>query len=129
MTSGLFVPGDEYHTFYMGEYAMPMRHILEMERQSGGTFHLRVEHRPIESYVRAFAAAGLAVSALREPLPSVELAATHPEFETRHVCRTSCTSSPAALAEGATRYPIGIRNSSTAAWSPTISTPSTAIRP
>lgn len=81
MTSGLFVPGDEYHTFYMGEYAKPMRHMLEMERRSGGTFHLRVEHRPIESYFRAFAAAGLAVTALREPLPSAELAAAHPEFE------------------------------------------------
>ena len=79
-TSGLFVPGDEFQTFYMGEYAKPMRHVLDIERRSGGIFQIRVEHRPIEAYARAFEAAGLAIAALREPLPSAELAAAHPEL-------------------------------------------------
>src|SRR5207302_447478 len=80
ITSGLFVRGDEYRTFYMGEYLKTMRHVLDVERRRGGVFHLRVEHRPIERYFRAFEAAGLAVTALREPRPSDELAAADPEF-------------------------------------------------
>ena len=32
-TSGLFVPGDEYGTFYMGEYLKTMRHVLDIERR------------------------------------------------------------------------------------------------
>ena len=80
MTSGLFVPGDEYGTFYMGEYAKPMRHVLEIERRAGGTFTFRVEHRPFESYGRACEAAGLAITALREPLPSPELAEAREEL-------------------------------------------------
>ena len=80
MTSGLFVPGDEYRTFYMGEYLKPMRHVLDIERSDGGIFRFRLEHRPIERYFRAFEAAGLAVTALREPRPSDELAAERPEF-------------------------------------------------
>jgi SAM-dependent methyltransferase len=79
-TSGLFVPRDEYRTFYMGEYLKTMRHVLDIERHDGGTFRFRVEHRPIEKYFRAFEAAGLAVTALREPRPSDELAAERPEF-------------------------------------------------
>ena len=80
ITSGLFIPGDEYRTFYMGEYLKPMQHVLDVERSDGGIFHLRVEHRPIERYFRAFEAAGLAVTSLREPRPSDELAEAHPEF-------------------------------------------------
>jgi len=80
ITSGLFVRGDEYRTFYMGEYLKPMRHVLDVVRRRGGVFHLRLEHRPIERYFRAFEAAGLAVTALREPRPSDELAAADPEF-------------------------------------------------
>ncbi len=64
----------------MGEYLKPMRHLLEIEREHGGVFHFRVEHRPIERYFRAFERAGLAVSALREPRPSDELVAELPEF-------------------------------------------------
>ena len=48
MTSGLFVPGDEYGTFYMGEYLKTMRHVLDIERRAGGIFRFRLEHRPIE---------------------------------------------------------------------------------
>ena len=81
MTSGLFVPGDEYGTFYMGEYLKTMRHVLDIKRRDGEIFKFRLEHRPIESYFRACEAAGLAVTALREPRPSEELAAEHPEFE------------------------------------------------
>jgi SAM-dependent methyltransferase len=80
ITSGLFVRGDEYRTFYMGEYLKTMQHVLDVERRRGGIFHLRVEHRPIERYFRAFEAAGLAVTALREPRPSDELAEADPEF-------------------------------------------------
>ena len=80
VTSGLFIPGDEYRTFYMGEYLKTMRHVLDIERSDGGIFRFRVEHRPIERYFRAFEAAGLAVTALREPRPSDELAEAHPEF-------------------------------------------------
>src|SRR4029079_10940614 len=49
MTSGLFVPGDEYGTFYMGEYLKTMRHVLDVERRAGGTLRFRVEHGPIMS--------------------------------------------------------------------------------
>jgi SAM-dependent methyltransferase len=80
ITSGLFIRGDEYRTFYMGEYLKTMQHVLDVERRRGGIFHLRVEHRPIERYFRAFEAAGLAVTALREPRPSDELAEADPEF-------------------------------------------------
>jgi SAM-dependent methyltransferase len=79
-SSGLFIPGDEYGTFYMGEYQKPMRHVLDMARNDGGTFRFRLEHRPIERYFRAFEAAGLAVTALREPRPSVETAAEYPQL-------------------------------------------------
>jgi SAM-dependent methyltransferase len=79
-TSGLFIPGDEYGTFYMGEYLKPMRHILDMGRADGGIFRIRIEHRPIERYFRAFEAAGLTITALREPRPSDEVAAEHPEL-------------------------------------------------
>jgi hypothetical protein len=80
MTSGLFVPGDEYGTFYMGEYLKPMRHVLDMERSDGGIFRFRLEHRPIERYFHAFEAARLAVTTMREPRPSEELAAERPEL-------------------------------------------------
>ncbi len=74
MTSGLFKPGDEFGTFYMGEYLKTMRHVLDMERSDGGIFRFRIEHRPIETYFRAFEAAGLAVTALREPRPDKKIA-------------------------------------------------------
>jgi SAM-dependent methyltransferase len=80
MTSGLFVPGDEYGTFYMGEYLKPMRHLLDFERRDGSTFRFRLEHRPIEHYFRAFESAGLVVTGLREPRPNDVLAAERPEF-------------------------------------------------
>jgi hypothetical protein len=79
-TSGLFIPGDEYGTFYMGEYLKTMRHVLDIQRHDGGIFRFRLEHRPIEKYFLAFEAAGLAVTALREPRPSDELAAERPEL-------------------------------------------------
>jgi SAM-dependent methyltransferase len=79
-TSGLFVPDDPYRTFFMGEYRKPMRHVLDMTRPNGEPFCFRVEHRPMEDYSRAFEAAGLAITALREPRPSNELVAERPEF-------------------------------------------------
>ena len=99
MTSGLFVPGDEYGTFYMGEYLKTMRHVLDIERRDGGIFRFRLEHRPIEQYFRAFEAAGLAVTALREPRPSEELAAEQPgvrerAYGFRHFCICSPVTSP-----------------------------------
>ncbi len=75
---GLFIPGDEYPTYYMGEYLQPMRHVLDFERGDGGTIRFRIEHRPIEHYFRVFEAAGLTVTALREPRPSEEIAAEYP---------------------------------------------------
>ena len=42
MTERAFVPGDEYRTFYMGEYLKTMRHVLDVERRAGGVFHFRV---------------------------------------------------------------------------------------
>ncbi|MGZ6963967.1 MAG: class I SAM-dependent methyltransferase [Acidimicrobiia bacterium] len=79
-TSGLFVPGDPNRTFSMGEYRRPMRHVLDMTRPNGETFPFRVEHRPMEDYSRAFEAAGLSITALREPRPSDELVEQRPEF-------------------------------------------------
>ncbi len=80
ITSGLFIPDDPNRTFYMGEYRAPMRHVLDSERPNGTVFKLRVEHRPIEDYSRAFEAAGLTITALREPRPSDDLVAQHPQF-------------------------------------------------
>jgi hypothetical protein len=67
-------------TFYMGEYLKQMRHVLHMGRSDGGTFRIRIEHRPIERYFRAFEAAGLTVTALLEPRPRDEVAVEHPEL-------------------------------------------------
>ncbi len=80
MTSGLFDPSDPNQTFYMGEYARPMRHLLTVQRVHGGQFSFWIEHRPIEHYSRAFEVAGLAITHLREPLPTDEVVETHPEF-------------------------------------------------
>ena len=77
-TSGLFLPGDEQRTFYMGEYLKPMRHVLDIERFDGSTFRFRVEHRPIEHYSRSIEAAGLVIEAIREPRPTAEDAARDP---------------------------------------------------
>jgi SAM-dependent methyltransferase len=65
-TSGLFIPGDEFPTFYMGEYLAPMRHNFDVDRHDGGTFRFRVAHRPIEHYSRALEQAGLVIEAIRE---------------------------------------------------------------
>jgi SAM-dependent methyltransferase len=65
-TSGLFIPGDEFSTFYMGEYLLPMRHVLDVDRHDGETFRFRVSHRPIEHYSRALEQAGFAIDAIRE---------------------------------------------------------------
>jgi SAM-dependent methyltransferase len=72
VTSGLFVPDDPNRTFFMGEYRRPMRHVLDITRPNGQPFRFRVEHRPIETYSRAFEAAGLTITALREPRPSAD---------------------------------------------------------
>jgi hypothetical protein len=64
----------------MGEYRRPMRHVLDMPRPNGDVFCFRVEHRPLEDYSRAFEAAGLAITALREPRPSDALVRERPEF-------------------------------------------------
>ena len=80
ITSGLFVPDDPHRTFFMGEYRTPMRHVIEIGRPNGQLFPFRVSHRPIEDYSRAFEAAGLALTALREPRPSDELVGERPEF-------------------------------------------------
>jgi hypothetical protein len=80
-TSGLFIDGDPNQTFYMGHYARSMRHILDVQRQNGERLVLRIEHRPIESYSRAFEAAGLTLTHIREPIPTGEALATRPEFE------------------------------------------------
>jgi SAM-dependent methyltransferase len=80
LTSGLFIPDDPHRTFYMGEYRKPMRHVLDITRPNGERFCFRVEHRPMEDYSRAFEAAGLAITALREPRPSDALVAERPEF-------------------------------------------------
>jgi SAM-dependent methyltransferase len=80
ITSGLFVPDDPNRTFYMGEYRRPMRHVLDITRAGGDVFRFRIEHRPIEDYSRAFEAAGLALTAVREPRPGDDLVAEHPQF-------------------------------------------------
>jgi SAM-dependent methyltransferase len=80
ITSGLFVPDDPNRTFSMGEYRRPMRHVLDITRPGGDVFRFRIEHRPMEDYSRAFEAAGLAITALREPQPDDELVAERPEF-------------------------------------------------
>jgi len=80
VTSGLFVPDDPNRTFSMGEYRAQMRHVLDITRPNGEVFPFRVEHRPIEDYSRAFEAAGLAITAIREPRPSDELVAELPQF-------------------------------------------------
>ena len=91
MTSGLFVPGDEYGTFYMGEYLKTMRHVLDIHGRDGEIFRFRLEHRPIESYFRAFEAAGLAVTALREPRPTRSSRRSTPSSSERYASRSSCT--------------------------------------
>jgi SAM-dependent methyltransferase len=80
LTSGLFAPDDPNRTFLMGEYRTPMRHVITVGRPNGETFPLRLAHRPIEDYSRAFERAGLAITALREPRPGDELLAVHPAF-------------------------------------------------
>ena len=40
----------------------------------------RIAHRPLDDYSRAFEAAGLAITALRETNADDELAAEHPQF-------------------------------------------------
>ena len=77
-SSGLFIPGDEYRTFYMGEYLRSMRHLLNVERPAGGTMAFRIEHRPMECYSRALEAAGLAAVQIREPQPSDDVVASEP---------------------------------------------------
>ena len=79
-TSGLFVEGDPYQTFYMGAYATTMRHVLDVERHNGERMLFRIEHRPIERYSRAFEQAGLAITHIREPLPSEAAVAEVPLF-------------------------------------------------
>jgi SAM-dependent methyltransferase len=79
-TSGLFVDGDPYQTFHMGAYATTMRHVLDVERRNGGRMVFRIEHRPIERYSRAFEQAGLAITHIREPLPSEAAVAEVPMF-------------------------------------------------
>ena len=79
-SSGLFIDGDPHQTFYMGEYARSMRHVLDIERNNGERIVFRIEHRPLELYSRALEAAGLALTTVREPLPSADAVATRPEF-------------------------------------------------
>jgi SAM-dependent methyltransferase len=80
ISSGIFVPDDPNHTFFMGEYRAPMRHVLNVTRANGQEFVFRIAHRPLDDYSRAFEAAGLAITALRETNASEELVAEHPEF-------------------------------------------------
>jgi SAM-dependent methyltransferase len=79
-SSGLFVPGDEHRTFSMGEYLKPMRHVLDIERERGGTFRFRIAHRPIDHYSRALEGAGFVIEAIREPQPSAASVAEMPEL-------------------------------------------------
>jgi SAM-dependent methyltransferase len=79
-TSGLFVDGDPFQTFYMGEYARPMRHILDVKLETGGQLVFRIEHRPFERYSRALEAAGLALTHVREPKPSDNNVAISPKL-------------------------------------------------
>jgi hypothetical protein len=79
-TSGLFVDGDPYQTFSMGAYATTMRHVLDVERHNGERMVFRIEHRPIERYSRALEQAGLAITHIREPVPSEAAVADQPSF-------------------------------------------------
>ena len=80
-TAGLFVPGDPNRTFYVGEYLRRMSHVLDVERQgSSTTIRFHIEHRPLEAYSRALEAAGLVITAVREPAPSEEAVAQHDEL-------------------------------------------------
>ncbi len=80
LTSGLFAPDDPYGTFLMGQYLRSMRHVIEVGRPNGQSFPLRLAHRPIADYSRAFERAGLALTAIREPRPSDELCTAQPGF-------------------------------------------------
>lgn len=78
VSSGFFAPGDSNHTFYLGGYLQQKRHALAVERDGlGMVFHS--EHRPLEVYSRALEAAGLAITALREPAPGDDHVADHPD--------------------------------------------------
>jgi SAM-dependent methyltransferase len=79
-TSGLFIDDDPNQTFYMGEYARPMRHLLDVQRKTGERFLFRIEHRPIETYSRALEAAGLTITHMREPIPTDIAVAERSEF-------------------------------------------------
>jgi SAM-dependent methyltransferase len=79
-SSGLFVDGDPNQTFYMGEYARPMRHLLDVELETGSKLVFRIEHRPFERYSRALEAAGLALTHVREPKPSDDNVAISPRL-------------------------------------------------
>jgi SAM-dependent methyltransferase len=82
-TSGLFLSDDPNETFYMGEYLREMRHRFEIESRTGKRLLARVEHRPLHRYSRAFEAAGLVISEIREPVPDDVVIAEHPEFAKR----------------------------------------------
>jgi hypothetical protein len=56
-----------------------MRHVIDIDRQNGGTFRFRIAHRPIDHYSRALEAAGFAIEAIREPQPSEAVVAEFPE--------------------------------------------------
>jgi SAM-dependent methyltransferase len=77
-TSGLFIDGDPNQTFYMGEYARRMRHVVRSQVDERLVF--RIEHRPIEMYSRAFETSGLTITHVREPLPSHEAVRARPNF-------------------------------------------------
>jgi SAM-dependent methyltransferase len=80
ISSGFFLPDDPNRTFCVGEYRKPMRHVLSVTRANGQEFVFRIAHRPLDDYSRAFEAAGLTITALRETNPTDELVAEHPEF-------------------------------------------------
>jgi SAM-dependent methyltransferase len=79
-SAGLFLNGDEYHTFYMGEYLKPMRHVIDIDRHAGGSFRFRIAHRPIEHYSRALEDAGFVIEAIREPQPDADAVARFPHL-------------------------------------------------
>jgi SAM-dependent methyltransferase len=79
-TSGLFIDGYSNQTFYMGEYSRSMRHLIDVRRPTGEQFSFRIEHRPIERYSRAFEAAGLALTHIREPRPPDDALAVRAEL-------------------------------------------------
>jgi len=64
----------------MGASAQSMRHVLDVERRNGERFVFRIEHRPLERYSRAFEAADLELTHVREPLPSDETVNVRPDF-------------------------------------------------